>query len=154
MEKAEPASGESLPLRIPAELIADLGHFLFRSGVVATDEHRWAATGEVGIHHERVADGIERLDEARGGHVALKLFHQRIVAAHEVRQDAVDRRLVIDGVRGVDDDLARQVRVTCQIQRRDTGATEYGDDDDVGKLRGLGKVTERDAGAFFRLLRL
>src|SRR5688572_1705379 len=49
--------------RFPPELIEDPAHDLLRRFVIAADEHRRPAARELRIHHARVSDGIECLDE-------------------------------------------------------------------------------------------
>src|SRR5262245_54357334 len=61
---------------LPAELIENDGDGLFRRLVVAADEHRRPATREVRVHHEGIADGVEGLDEARVGKLALQALQQ------------------------------------------------------------------------------
>src|SRR5271157_2530570 len=50
-------------LRVPAELVEDLGHDPLGLGIVAADEHGRTAAGEMRIDHLRIADRVERLDE-------------------------------------------------------------------------------------------
>ena len=45
--------------------------------------------GKSRIHHERVADRVERLHEARARKLALQALHERVVEAREEFEDAV-----------------------------------------------------------------
>ena len=79
--------------RLPTELIEDFGDGLFRPVVVATNEHRRLAAFELGIDHQRIADGTESLDEARAFKFALQSFHKRFVEIGEKLQHA-NRELI------------------------------------------------------------
>ena len=61
------------------------------------------------MHHPGRADAVEGLHEGRFRRGRGESLQQR-VARGEERQDAVHGRGVRDGVRGVDDDLAGEVR--------------------------------------------
>src|SRR5262245_56090005 len=56
----------------PAELVEDVAHDLLRDLVIAAYEHRRLASLELRVHHERIADRVEGLDEARLRELALQ----------------------------------------------------------------------------------
>src|SRR5207244_865961 len=82
--------------RLPAELIEDAPDNFLRTLVVAAHEHGRLAVLELRVDEERVTDGIERLDEARAGELALQALHLGIVEIGEELQDAVCRRRIGD----------------------------------------------------------
>src|SRR5262245_13426421 len=65
--------------RLPAERLDDLLHLALCSLIVSTIEHRRPPAVVVRVHHARVADAVERLDEAGLGVARLKLLEQRAV---------------------------------------------------------------------------
>src|SRR5438105_2603129 len=81
-------------LRLPAELGEDRRDLDLGRGAVAADEHGGLGPPEVGVDHERVPDGRERLHEVRLRRELLEALHEGLVHRREVLEDALRRRAV------------------------------------------------------------
>ena len=101
--------GTAHVLHFPAECFQDPSHLRLGSFVVPADEHRGFRSTEVRTHHVGASHAVEGLHEVRRRIHPLELLHQAVVQGGEELQDAVLRRGLRDGVRGVDHGLAGQV---------------------------------------------
>jgi len=84
------------------------------------------------------------LDEADRLEFALELLQQRVVRAREVGDDAVDGRLVLHRVGGVDHRLARQAG-RCGTRGLERARALDGEDRELREGRGLGDAVDLDA---------
>ena len=125
----------------------------FAGLVVAADEHGRLAALELRIHHARIADGIERFDEADVAELALQPLHQGLVEIGEEPQDAVGRWGVRNGIGRVDDGLSRQIRGAGGTQRVGRRGAFDRQDDQLGEFGRLRKATDTGLGILRRPIR-
>src|ERR1051326_4334717 len=131
----------------PSPRFADLRHELLRVGVVAADEHRWWAAGEVGVDHVRIADGVERFHDARFRQPALHAFAEGVVETDGELRGAGRE---VERIRGVDDDLTVEIVRARHLDRALRPLTVRREHDDVAELRGVGERPGRCAVARVR----
>ena len=132
----------------PSYRFGQIGDCLLGTRILAADEHVGRTIRKRGIHHVRVADDVERFDHLRVRQQTLDLLPTRIVSSNgEAGWDAARE---VEGIGGVNDDLAGDRLGVRQTDGVLGSILERGQDEQLAERCGFGKGSGGRAALRFR----